>query len=315
MGVTGVATGSMSTLHREANINVVSYGGTLIRTRNSFRGTVIVLHRGNLTARTGGTNEITTRNLMMSVMRNGMNIIIRIGSRASFITGASRFGGLIGAVTGAVVTYGPTSIRTLGTYGSISSSEAVSRRMRRMFLRVERGVRVEEFTELRNALMSCIRNRNEVNIVIRLSASLNSGTTLYNGSMTLRVTTVGPTCLSEAYMPTRILSGRGGVVLTRVGRSPGVTGGPRTIVTGVIRNGINGCCSRGYLMSVRFIGSNSCAINGCISGYTGSLKNSVGVTSCIHCRENRNVRGEDSSFTTRMTSVVGWFGRVRKRSL
>ncbi len=310
MYVVTFADGSIVTLHRGANINVVSYGTTLRTSSNSVRGTVSFLHRGNLTGRTGGTSHITTRNVTFTAISatGGINIIIRIGTRASFTTGDSGFISFIGAITRIVVSRGPTSISTLVTTGI--GNRAVTSLLHSGILIVNRGLDIHHFIHCRNSYITCIRNNNHVNILIgfRTSTTTSNDRTLvrYNGSITVRVTTLGTPCLGRTAIPTRIVRHRGTIRLRVVGGSPGGTGGPRGVLRGVVANGVHGCFRRGYLLGRTFIGSNGVGITRCVRRRTGMTNNRVTLISFIHFRGNRNVRGHISSFTDRITSVIGW---------
>lgn len=106
----------MGRLERVANTKVVSYGGTLTRAGKSVSTTMRFLEGGKRTGTRGGTKEVTTRNVIGAIIgSSGITTVMRMGSRASFITGGSRFRKFMRTITGRMMSSRTTSLSTFVT--------------------------------------------------------------------------------------------------------------------------------------------------------------------------------------------------------
>lgn len=237
-----MSTGVMGRLHSHANLNVVRYGGTLRRSGNSIRATVSGLHGSNRTGTTGGTNGVTTSNTVVVTRNRGGTFLLRIGYRASFITGSSDFGTFTRGITDVTLRGGIASITTV-TRLPCNSNRAIRRTHMSLMRGVNRGVRVHHIRMLRNTgVTTCHRNLH-VNMIM----SCRNNDTSANGGLTVRVTTFGPITISSRGITTSMLTHRGSVVRTGTGRSNGPSGVIRGVV-GLINISVSDFVGSGELM-------------------------------------------------------------------
>lgn len=254
----------MAGLHGVAKTNVVSYGGTLARTGNSFSNTVGVVHRGKRTITTGHSSHRTSRNYMLIGITSNFNTVVTLGYRASFITGGRSFVGLARGVLSTTMTGGYGALRRMRTLPV--NSIAVTRTMASEDNVAKRGVRLSNCVALRNPTVTACGRRNGgfLYAVITLDGRMSPG---INRRITVRITTVGPVTISRTNMPTSMLRGRGRVTTSGTHRR----NGPRGVVRGVTVNHVNGFCGRIYLLGRRCVRSNGVAITRCLGSMSGSL--------------------------------------------